>query len=87
MQTQYWIHLDHSRELPIKSEAHAERNSEGLVNLEPRIHDDHRTGLLQTRFWVTGIKPFEGAVQYTIELYCDRALTPWCEDSVKGARS
>lgn len=58
---------------------HAERNAEGLANLAPRVHDDHRTGLSQTRFWVTGIKPFLGAVKYTVELHCDLELTPWCE--------
>jgi len=84
MQAEYWIHLDHTREVPIKTEKHAERNTEGLVNLEPRIHDDHRTGLSQTRFWVTGIVPYEGAVKYTVELHCDHALTPWCEDTAAG---
>lgn len=78
-QTPYWVHMDHVRELPVKGLHRGERNAEGLVNLEPRVHDDHRTGLSQTRFWVTGIRSFLGAVKYTVELHCDRKLTPWCE--------
>ena len=66
-------------QLPVIIADHAEHNVEGLVNLEPRVHDDHRTGLAQTHFWVTNIRPYQNATKYTIELHCDRALTSWCE--------
>ena len=79
LQGSYWVHLDHPRQLPVIIADHAERNVEGLVNLEPRVHDDHRAGLAQTRFWVTGIQPYRNATKFTIELHCDRELTSWCE--------
>ena len=75
----YWVHLDHPRQLPVVIADHADRNVEGLVNLEPRVHDDHRTGLAQSRFWVVAIQAYQNSTKYTVELYCDRALTSWCE--------
>lgn len=50
-----------------------------MANLEPRVHDDNRSGLRQTKFRVVRVQPAQNATRIVLQLGCDRALTPWCE--------
>eukprot|EP00208_Stichococcus_sp_RCC1054_P000423 CAMPEP_0206140268 /NCGR_PEP_ID=MMETSP1473-20131121/8849_1 /ASSEMBLY_ACC=CAM_ASM_001109 /TAXON_ID=1461547 /ORGANISM="Stichococcus sp, Strain RCC1054" /LENGTH=205 /DNA_ID=CAMNT_0053534361 /DNA_START=401 /DNA_END=1018 /DNA_ORIENTATION=- len=77
----YWVHLGHEREKAVKIVDHAARNREALANLEPRVHDDNRSGLKETRFRVLSIEPFLNATRVVVQLSCDRKLTPWCDQS------
>lgn len=79
LQDYYWKHLDHPRPDPVLVKTREGANTTRLANLEPRVHNDNRSGLRQTRFHVQGIDPMSNATRIVIELACDRSLTPWCE--------
>lgn len=74
----YWRHLDHAREEAVRITNHAARNKDALANMEPRVHDDNRSGLKETRFQVLSIVPFMNATRIVVELACNTKLTPWC---------
>lgn len=79
MQDFYWVHLEHEREVVVKLADPATRNREAIANLEPRVHDDNRSGLRETRFRVLSIEPFLNATRVVVQLACNRQLTPWCD--------
>ena len=57
-----------------------------IVSSQPGILDDFQSGLNNTMFSLVSVQPFgDLAVRYTVDLFCDRTATPWCEDS--SARS
>lgn len=74
----YWRHLAHARVEAVRITNHAFRNKQALANMEPRIHDDNRSGLKETRFQVQLIEPFMNATRIVVELACNTKLTPWC---------
>ena len=77
------MHLNHRREQAVRIADPGAENSEAMANLEPRVHDDNRSGLRETRFRVQRIEPVWGsnATRIVLQLGCDRVLTPWCEQA------
>lgn len=49
-----------------------------IVSVQPHLMQDLSTGLNGTRYWITNVKAYGPAVQFTIRLHCDQVLTPWC---------
>ena len=53
-----------------------------IVSSQPGILDDFQSGLNTTVFTIVSVEPMtELAVRFTVDLYCDRTATPWCEES------
>ncbi len=51
-----------------------------IISSQPGQLDDYATGLGDVKFWVREVVPIESiAVKYVVELYCNRALEPWCQ--------
>lgn len=78
LQDYYWVHLEHPRPEPVLVKTRRGLNTTRLANLEPRVHNDNRTGLRQTLFQMQRVEPVGNATRIVIELACDRELTPWC---------
>ena len=52
-----------------------------IVSSQPGILDDFHSGLNNTMFSLVSVQPVgELAVRFTVDLFCDRTATPWCED-------
>ena len=52
-----------------------------IVSSQPGVLDNFATGLNSTLFSVLAVQSYNAmAVRFTVQLYCDRTSTPWCEE-------
>eukprot|EP00884_Botryococcus_braunii_P006855 jgi/Botrbrau1/16170/Bobra.0272s0005.2 len=89
----YFVHASHARPSQVRVrtggngtqeylEEEADVPSTGTSALSAQVADDFVSGLNSTAFYIKAVKPYkEYAVKYTIDLYCDMSLTPWCSGS------
>ena len=53
-----------------------------IVSSQPGVLDNLSTGLNTTMFSLVSVQPYlQLAVRFTVDLWCDRTSTPWCEES------
>lgn len=59
-----------------------------IVSSQPQWLQDQASGLNTTRFRVLRASPVAGgaATKYTLALYCDQSLTPWCNPGAIAKR-
>ena len=51
-----------------------------IVSSQPEYLLDFATGLNTTVFQIASVQPLANlAVRYTVDLYCNKTMTPWCE--------
>lgn len=50
-----------------------------IVSVQPHLMQETSSGLNSTVFWITNVQTYGIGIRYTVRLFCDPALTPWCE--------
>ncbi|KAK9828640.1 hypothetical protein WJX72_001249 [[Myrmecia] bisecta] len=50
-----------------------------IISSQPQYLQDRSTGLNTTRFWVKRMQPWQDTIKITVDLYCNKQATSWCE--------